>query len=84
MPYKYLTTRDLLNAFKKADMQVSFSWLYRQEQKGNLKMPKSTTNFKKIPGNKPGAVRIFTRDQIDAIVQAFTPGGKGYWSYESA
>ena len=80
--YRY-TIQDLLKEFSRYHMPVSRMWLYRQEAKGNLVMPRSTTNFKKARGvRKAGAVRVFTYAQIQAIVAAFLPGGKGYWRYD--
>ena len=80
---KYYTISKLKEAFKEAGMNVSLSWIYRQEAKGNLKFERSTTNFKKPVGNKKlAAVRLIHEDQISQIVNAFLPGGKGYWSYE--
>lgn len=83
MSNKLQTIEALREAFLKAGMPISKMWVYRQEQKGNLKLPRSTTNFKKAQGDrKLGPVRLITDDQIKEIVQAFLPGGKGYWSYE--
>jgi hypothetical protein len=83
MPYKYKTIKDLIAAFADAQMPISEAWVYRQEQKGNLKLPRSTTNFKKTQGTrKQGAVRVFTTEQISDIVSSFLPGGRGFWSYE--
>ena len=83
MEYRRYTIKDLLQAFKDAGYPVSKSWIIRQEQKGNLKIPRSTTNFKKAQGSRKSAgVRLLTEQQIQEIVEAFLPGGKGYWSYE--
>ena len=80
--YNY-TIKHLILALDKAGLKVSRMWVYRQEEKGNLILPKSTTNFKKPRGNrKLGAVRMFTLEQIEAIVQAFLPDGKGYFNYK--
>ena len=84
MPYQGLTVKDLILAFEKVGMRVSDSWLFRLEQKCNLKLPRSTTNFKKSQGSrKLAGVRMLTETQIEEIVEAFKPGGKGYWSYEN-
>ena len=48
--YKRYTIKDLLNAFKEAGYPVSKSWIIRQEQKGNLIIPHSVSNFKKTRG----------------------------------
>ena len=78
------TIKDLVVAFKKNGLTVSPMWIYRQEEKGNLIVERSTTDFKKAQGNrKQGAVRLFTQQQIDKIVKAFLPGGKGYYNYKN-
>ena len=83
MTNNYTTIEALKEAFEKAGMPISKMWVYRQEQKGNLKLPRSTTNFKKAQGTRAlGAVRMITDEQIKEIVKSFLPGGKGYWSYE--
>ena len=80
--YKRYTMRDLLKAFQEAGYPVSYMYLKRLEYKGNLILPKSTTNFKKAAGNRPsGAVREMTKKQIDEVVKAFLPGGIGYYDY---
>lgn len=67
------------NGLKKSRM-----WIYRQEEKGNLILPRSTTDFKKSQGTRRlGAVRIFTKKQLTDIVNAFLPGGKGYYNYKN-
>ena len=85
MNSKFQTIESLRQAFIDAGMPISKMWVYRQEQKGNLKLPRSTTNFKKAQGNRTiGSVRLITDNQIAEIVQAFMPGGKGYWSFEES
>lgn len=80
---KYYTIEHLIEAFNKAGLSVSRWWIYKQEAKGNLKLPRSTTNFKKALGTrKIGFVRLVTKDQIDKIVKAFLPGGSGYYNYK--
>ena len=73
---------DLLQAFKDAGYKKSRSWVYRQEEKGNLNVPKSPTEYKKSQGTRPiGFVRLMSRKMIDNIVKEFTPGGNGYYDY---
>lgn len=83
MPQPYLfTVQDLIDALKDAGLPVSRMWIYRQEDKGNLILPRSTTNFKKSAGrHKHGAVRILTNTQINAVIKAFLPGGSGCYDY---
>jgi len=77
-----LTIKDLQQAFITAGMPVSKQWIIRQEYKGNLILPRSTTDFKKSQGTrKIAAVRVFTHKQIDDIVKSFLPGGTGYYDY---
>lgn len=79
--YRYKIS-DLLKALDEAGIKKSQAWVYRQEIKGNLVLPKSTTDIKKPKwASKVGPVRIFTETQISQIVQAFLPGGVGNWSY---
>lgn len=83
MKSRRLTIRHLVEAFEKAGMPVSQSWVRRQETKGNLKLPRSTTDFKKPQGvRKSAPVRVLTQPQIDKILKAFLPGGRGYYDYE--
>lgn len=82
---KYYTIKDLLQAFTEAGKKVTYKWIINQEKKGNLKLPRSTTNFKKphgfMSGRQIAAVREMTGGQIQEIIKAFLPGGKGYWHF---
>lgn len=94
MDTKKKTIRHLIEAFLKAGMPVSPSWIRRQEDKGNLILPRSTTNFKMAQGaRRPGAVRYMSDKQINNILKAFLPEGtrlpsgdlaigKGYYNYK--
>ena len=83
--FKRYTIKDLLNAFKEAGYPVSKSWIIRQEQKGNLIVPKSVSNFKKTQGNRAiGAIREFSMTQMQEIVKEFSPGGAGYYDYKKS
>lgn len=93
MQNKPLTIRYLIKAFKEAGLPVSESWIRRQEEKGNLIIPRSTTDFKIAQGaRQPGAVRYMTETQIKGILRAFLPKGiklpdgtvaigNGYYNY---
>lgn len=84
-----------MEAFEKAGMPISRTWIIRQEEKGNLILPRSTTNFKMAQGaRRPGAVRYMTEKHIQGVLQAFLPEGttlqsgvtatgKGYYSYKN-
>lgn len=94
MNTKKLTIRHLIDAFSQAGMSVSPSWIRRQEDKGNLILPRSTTNFKMAQGaRRPGAVRQMSANQITGVLRAFLPEGtklpsgevatgKGYYNYK--
>lgn len=94
MESRKLTLKDLVKAFYDCGMPVSPSWIRRQEDKGNLILPRSTTNFKMAQGaRRPGAVRYMTRSQINDVLAAFLPegthlsdgqvaNGKGYYNYK--
>jgi len=79
--YKYRIS-DLRNMFSVKGMPVSQAWIYRQERRGNLRLPKSTTNIKFANGERKGAVRVMTRGQMEEIVKAFLPGGSGKWFFK--
>lgn len=94
MENKKLTIRHLIEAFAQSGLEVSPSWIRRQEDKGNLLLPRSTTNFKMAQGaRRPGAVRQMTRSQIIGVLKAFLPEGtklpngevavgNGYYNYK--
>lgn len=96
MENKKLTISHLIQSFTLAGMPVSPSWIRRQEDKGNLILPRSTTNFKMAQGaRRPGAVRYMTREQITNVLKAFLPAGTklpsgeladgtGYYNYKNA
>lgn len=65
-----LRTKQLLQAMKDAELSSSQMWLRFTEKQGKLKCPR-------LPNNRGD--RVFTQKQIDEIVQAFSPGGKGRW-----
>lgn len=77
---KDYNTGVLVEAFEVAGYPKSDSWIFRQENKGNLVMPRSTTNYKKVNG-KIGFVRELSPKMIRKIVKEFTPGGSGYYDY---
>lgn len=67
----------LAEAFRLERYPISQSWIRRQEQKGNLILPRSTTNFKRVTVGlrKSGAVRLLNDEQIHDILVAFLPKG---------
>lgn len=88
--FKRYTMKDLKNAFNEAGYPVADSWIRRQISKGNLVLPRSTTHFAKFHlqnntdnrASKAGAVYEMTKEQIEATVKAFLPGGSGYYNYK--
>lgn len=89
-----LTIGDLIEAFTQCGYKVSPSWVRRQEDRGNLFLPKSTTNFKMAQGaRQKGAVREMSRVIINDVLKAFLPEGtvlpngevatgNGYYNYK--
>ena len=71
MKLKYYSRKDLLNAMKEAGLPSSRMWIRTVEAKGLLKSPRLPTTRKD---------RVYTQKQIEEIVEAFSPGGKGRWS----
>ena len=49
-----------------------YKWLDKMEKEGSIVSPK---------GGKNKKCRLYTEEQIDAIIKAFTPGGECRWSY---
>ena len=83
---KYHTTGCLVKAFRLAGSSMSYRTLLRYEAKGNLKFPKSNTDFNKLGGYTLGKkivdVRYMAKEEIDQIVKSFLPGGVGFWKNE--
>lgn len=65
-----LRVKQLLRAMKDTGLSCSMMWLRYAEMQGKLKCPT-------LPNSRGD--RVFTQKQIDEIVQAFSPGGKGKW-----
>ena len=66
----HLRKSHLLQAMKEAGLPCSTMWIRRSEYLGILKSPR-------LPHKRKD--RVYTQEQIDAIVSAFSPGGKGRW-----
>jgi molybdopterin biosynthesis enzyme MoaB len=49
-----------------------YKWLAVMEKNGRLVCPRGGTGMKN---------RLFTKEQVDEIIECFKPGGKGSWSY---
>ena len=48
-------------------------WVLRSERRGKLKLPKDPRGWRKV-----------TQREIESIVRAFSPGGKGFWSWDGS
>jgi hypothetical protein len=77
---KYYTTRYLHTRLKAAGIEnytrlsnFTYKWLNVMEKSGRLICPRGGVNMN---------TRLFTKKQVDEIVEAFRPGGVGYWSYK--
>lgn len=65
-----LRVKQLLQALNDAGLSCSAMWLRYAEKQGKLVCPK-------LPNNRGD--RVFTQKQIEEIVRAFSPSGKGEW-----
>ena len=72
MTKKYFTFADLRAAMKEAGLPHSKVTLMRWEQKGILKLRRAPHS----------GWRLITGDEMEQIVTAFAPGGKGFWRYD--
>ena len=70
---KLYSSTDLLKFMGEHGLPKSREWLYYNEEKGKLKSPR-------LPHTR--ADRAYTVQQMEKIVKAFSPGGKGYWKYD--
>lgn len=61
---------ELLNTLERAGLPCSTMWLRKAEEAGILISPR-------LPHARGD--RAYTQDQINEIVRAFSPGGKGKW-----
>ena len=68
---KLYAKRYLLSAMKDAGLPCSEMWLRYAEAKGKLNSPR-------LPNGRRD--RAFTQEQINQIVQAFSPGGEGEYN----
>lgn len=78
---KYKGVRYLHEKLKEAGIEnftglnnFRYKWLYPLEKRGVLLCPRSAVNNRD---------RLFTEEQVNEIVKAFTPGGTGFWKYKN-
>lgn len=70
---KYHNKQYFLKKLKDAGLSSDYRWILKMEKLGKLTCPRNpTTNW-----------RMFTDLQIDAIIDAFSPGGKGEWHFKN-
>jgi hypothetical protein len=76
---KYKTIRYLHQRLKEAGIEnynllnnFRYKWLNVMEKKGRLVCPRGGTAM---------STRLFTKEQVDEIINAFSPGGLGCWDY---
>jgi len=62
--------RHLLSAMREAGLPCSEMWLLYNEAKGNLKSPRRPNSRRD---------RAYTKEQINQIIEAFSPNGTGEW-----
>lgn len=67
---RFYKRSSLANMLKASGLSSSYMWLRRMEKEGRLTCPK-------VNGR-----RMFTAKQIEEIIQAFSPGGRGEWHYK--
>lgn len=70
---KLYSISDLLETMTKVGLPGSRMWVRTAEEQNKLKCPR-------LPNSRGD--RVFTLKQMQEIVEAFSPGGKGQWSYE--
>jgi len=68
---KYKTMKNLLRAMKEAGLPSSRATAKRWMQQGKL-----------TPARRPNNWCVFTDQDIQEIIKAFSPGGRGEWHYE--
>lgn len=72
MTEKWFTTKELYTALKEAGANwASYDGLLDNERRGLFTAQKNSRGD-----------RRFTREMINEIVKAFTPGGSGEWHYD--
>jgi hypothetical protein len=69
----------LQQVLKDAGLPHNKKTLLKWEAEGRLVSPRSSTNTKIIRGISH-SVRMYSEDQINEIVRAFSPAGTGRWA----
>ena len=69
---KYFTTKDLLARLQEENLVKTKATIIHREKKGLLR-------FRRSPVHN---WRMITEEDIEGIVKAWSPGGKGKWSYD--
>lgn len=72
---KYSTIKDIIARLKGAGLPHSKRTILRWEEQGKLKIMR-------LPHSKTHARRVITEEQLEELIKAFSPGGRGWWSYD--
>ena len=71
---KLYSSNELLHFMGTYGLPKSREWLYYNEKNRKIVCPR-------LPQGRKD--RAFTQTQMEEIVKAFSPNGKGYWRYET-
>jgi hypothetical protein len=75
---KYHSFGYLRNKLKEAGLPSNRLTLAKWEKEGRLVSPRSITNFKVRNGIRY-PIRMYSEEQVEEIVRAFSPAGVGHW-----
>jgi len=76
---KYFKVKYLHKRLKAAGIEnynllsnFQYKWLDAMEKRGRLVCPRGGIGMR---------TRLFTKEQVDEIIESFKPGSSGHWSY---
>jgi hypothetical protein len=75
----YHTLSYLQSKLKAAGLPHNRRTIFGWENDGRLVSPRSVTNAKKIKG-VPYPIRMYSDEQVEEIIRAFSPAGIGRWA----
>ncbi len=70
---KFYYIRDLFSALKEKNLSSNKMWLLREERRGKIKLRRD-----------PSGRRRLTEKDIKDIINTYSPGGTGYWSFDGS
>lgn len=73
MEDKLFYLRELYRRQKELGLSFGKMWVLRQERKKALKLRKDPKGWRRV-----------TNGEIEQILKAYSPGGKGHWSYDGS